>query len=365
MESAQPSRWPTTLLLFFAVALGYAAWRAPGSLVWDDTPTVLGNLHTAPVVSFADPNFLPLLWRQDFGAVHIDGYRPLNWAVRRVALVFQADSPWAPAGFVALNAVLAGLLAVALFWLARRFTRTTAGAFFSVFLVLCSTPLLTGFLVLFTGIQALVPLAMCAALNCYFASLESRRPWLWLAPMGLLLFAAPLYREFAGVTPLLILFLELQRGRWRSPTVLLSVAAFANAMYPTALPHYLFFPDLIVAPVTQLGAVGAQARAGIEPNAPLLTRIGQAALSLKWSIFFDLLSILPPTLFLLALGGWTASAPAQPHSGDPVAADRLPHVLLPADVSALLEGLQRAGPLGLLSDTGVDPAGRVGGSALA
>ena len=97
-----------------------------GDLVWDDTPTVLANLYTAPsgpVISFADPNFLQNLWEQDFGAVHVDGYRPLSWAVRRIGLSFQASSEWAPAGFVALNAVLAGLLAVALFWLARRFTR--------------------------------------------------------------------------------------------------------------------------------------------------------------------------------------------------------------------------------------------------
>ncbi len=311
MEVATPSRWPTGLVLFAVVGLGYTAWRAPGDLVWDDTPTVLANLYTAPsgpLVSFANPDFLAALWRQDFGAVHIDGYRPLSWAMRRIGPACQASSEWAPAGFVALNAVVAGLLAVALFWLARRFTQTTAGALFSVFLVLASTPILTGFLVLFTGIQALVPLAMCAALNCYFASLNSGRAWIWLTLMGLLLFVAPLYREFAGVTPLLILFLEIQRGRWRSSAVLLSVLAFAHAVFPTLLPHYLFFPDLTVAPVYQLGALGVQARLGIEPNAPLLTRIGQAALALQWRIFLDLVSILPPTLFLLALAGWTAAA---------------------------------------------------------
>ena len=78
--------------------------------------------------------------------------------------------------------------------------------------------------------------------------------------MGVLLFAAPLYREFAGVSPLLILFLELQRGRWRSGAVVLSALAFAHAVYPTALPHYLFFPSLAVAPVYQLGALGAGRR---------------------------------------------------------------------------------------------------------
>ena len=310
MAAAPPCRWPTSLVLSLAVALGYSAWRAPGDLVWDDTPTMLANLYTAPsgpVISFADPDFLRNLWRQDFGAVHVDGYRPLSWAMRRIGLACQASSEWAPAWFVALNAVLAGLLAVAFSgW--RGASRAHGCALFSVFLVLASTPVLTGFLVLFTGIQALVPLAMCAALNCYFASLESKRPWIWLALMGALLFVAPLYREFAGITPLLVLFLEIQQSRWRSSAAILSALAFALALFPTALPHYLFFPELTVAPIYQLGALGAQASAGIEPNAPFLTRIGQAALSLKWRIFLDLVSILPPTLFLLALAGWMATA---------------------------------------------------------
>ena len=50
----------------------------------------------------------------------------------------------------------------------------------------------------------------------YFASLERRRRWPWLLALGLGLWAAPLYREFAGLTSLLIWFLEAQRRRWRS-----------------------------------------------------------------------------------------------------------------------------------------------------
>jgi hypothetical protein len=310
VEAASSCRW-TSLVLFFVVALGYTAWRAPGDLIWDDSPTVLANLYTepdGPLISFADPHFFRSMWEQDFGVVHIDGYRPLNWALRRLALSCQVASGWAPVGLVALNAVLAGLLAVAVFWLARRFMRTTAAALFAVFLLLASTPVLTGFLVLFTGIQALVPLGMCGALNCYFAARESGRAWPWLPLMGLLLFATPLYREFAGIAPLLILFLEIQRRRWRSGAAILSVLAFVHGLFPTAAPHYLFFPDLPVAPVYQLGALGEQTRAGIDPNASLVVRVWQTALALKWRIFLDLVSILPPTLFLLALGGWVGAA---------------------------------------------------------
>jgi hypothetical protein len=311
----RPAVW-----LFAAAALAYLAWRVPGDLVWDDSPTVCENLYARPgppAVSFDDPRFWRSLWEQDFGSLHPDGYRPLSWVGRRIGMACQAASPrWAPAGFLALNAAVAGLLAAAAYRLARRFTRTDAAAVFSVFLLLASTPVLTGFLVLFVGIQALVPLAMCAALNCYFASAETGRRWPWLPLMALLLFVAPLYREFAGLTSLLILFLEMQRRRWRGATAATAAAAFAFALFPTALPRLLFFPDLPVAPVYQLGVLGEQAAKGTEPAASFAAWAWQATRSLKWRIFLDLFAILPPTLWLLAAAGWVAAgwrrAPAVP-----------------------------------------------------
>ncbi len=104
----------------------------------------------------------------------------------------------------------------------------------------------------------------------------------------------------------------MKHANWRGSHFRL--LAFAHAVFPTALPHYLFFPELTVAPIYQLGALGSRRASvtGIEPNAPLLDadRASKRPYpSPKWRIFLDLkVSILPPTLFLLALGGWAGAA---------------------------------------------------------
>lgn len=295
------------VILFLGVTLAYILWRAPGDLIWDDSPTIcadrypqLGARATGPAASTA----FSIIVREEFSTVRIDGFRPLSWTVRRLALACYAVTPAAAPAFLVLNGLLAGALAVALFLLARRFTRTTAGALAAVFLFLASTPVLTGFLVLFTGIQALVPLAMCLALHCYFRSLESPRHGWWLFALGVILFVAPWYREFAGLTPLLVLALELLAGRWRSGPVLVAGLAFAQALFPTALLHFAFFPELPLGPVYRLGVLGEQVRAGVNADATLLTRLVEFIAALKWRVFLDLVSILPPTLFLLAAVGW-------------------------------------------------------------
>jgi hypothetical protein len=282
------------LLLFAVVTLAYGAWRWPGDLVWDDSPTVCEHLYARDEgrpITFDDSDFWSRLWRDAFD-LHVDGYRPLNWAFRRWAVACFNDPETSTLPFLALNAILVGLLAVVYFRLAQRFTRSGAGALLAVFLLLTSTPILTGLLVLFTGLQALVPLLMCSALLCYFRAVESPRPGPWLVGLLLILILGPWYREFVGLTPLLILFLEAQRGRCLSRISLLTGVCFLHALFPTAIPHLLFLPDLPIRPVFALGQLG-----GV---------IGISAL--KWRILLDLFSILPPTLFLAALLGWIGQA---------------------------------------------------------
>ncbi len=300
-----------SILLFLGVTLGYIIWRAPADLIWDDSPTICADRYSdtnVPADSLAAPHLLHAILTQEFGGLRVDGYRPLSWTVRRLALACHETTPAASTYFLLLNGVLAGLLAVALYRLARRFTRTDAAALGAVFLFLASTPVLTGFLVLFTGIQALVPLAMCVALNSYFTSQEGNWRYPRLLLMGLLLFVTPWYREFAGLTSLLIVFLEVQGGRWRSGTLLLAAVAFLQALFPTALMHALFFPELPVGPVFRLGVLGEQIRVGVGEDVSAVKRLGELLASLKWRIFLDLLSILPPTLFLLAVAGWLSAA---------------------------------------------------------
>jgi hypothetical protein len=308
--------------LFLVAAIGFVLWRAPIDLVWDDSPTVSANLYPpdgGPTYSLDDPHFYPALWHEVFGHLQMDGYRPFNWALRRLGAAAHAKFAWASEAFLGLNAVLVGLLAVALFRLTRRYVRTDWAGYFAVFLLLASTPLLTGLLVLFTGIQALVPLLTCCALHCYFGIYEARPPCWYLLGLALILFLGPWYREFVGLAAVLILFLEVQNRRWLSGISLLAALGLMHALFPTALLHVLFFPELPVQPVYRLGALGEQARAGIDPTGSPLSIVRTFIFSLKWRIFIDLASILPPTLLVLSALGWLAAAfkrqPAMPWRG--------------------------------------------------
>jgi hypothetical protein len=297
------------VLLVLAVAAAYVAWRAPGDLVWDDTPAVLRNIADGRLTvedSFADPLFWELLvdpWRRAFS----DGYRPLNAMVARFGRAWCASSPRAPIGLLVINGIVAGLLAHAYFRLARRFTRTGVAAAFSVFLLLASTPLLTGSLVLFRGIQALVPLTMCCTLLCYFAARESARRWPWLVCLAVLMFLGPWYREFNGITAILILAVELASRRWRGPIWIIASLGTLHALFPTALTHLLVFPELPVQPVYRLGVLAEQVRAGVTPGASRLVQGFEALKSLRWRVLLDLVNVLPPTLFVLAVAGWIAT----------------------------------------------------------
>jgi hypothetical protein len=314
--------WRSSLALFLVAAIGFALWRAPGDLVWDDSPTVCANLYPpdgGPTYSLDDPHFLPAIWHEVFGHLQMDGYRPFNWSLRRVGAAAYVRFAWATEAFLALNAVLVGLLAVAFFRLARRYVRTDLAGYFAVFLLLASTPLLTGLLVLFTGIQTLVPLLACSALHCYFGIYEGRRPRGCLLGLALILFLGPWYREFVGLAAVLILFLELQNRRWLSGVSLLAGLGLLHALFPTALLHALFFPELPVQPVYSLGALGEQARAGINPTGTALSKVRDLFFSLKWRIFIDLASILPPTLLVLSALAWLTAVfkrqPAMPWRG--------------------------------------------------
>lgn len=302
-------RWFTPTAVIILVGLAYLAWRAPGQFVWDDSPTLCKNEFPEPGVA-SDP-LDPRLsdgWKNgaEFRRTHPDGYRPLSWTLRRIGQAGHAAAPKTTRiGLLLLNGLIAGLLALAHFRLARRFTASAAAAGFAVFLLLAATPILTGFLVLFTGIQALVLLVMCACLNGYFCYRDTGHGG-WLVGVALLLLLGPWYREFVGLTAALLVALELCRGRWRSPTVVIAALGFAHALFPTALSH-LAFPELPVQPVWRLGAVKDQIELAVSTNPGSGRNLWDAVCGLQWRIFLDLLNILPPTLVVLAAAGWVGS----------------------------------------------------------
>jgi hypothetical protein len=285
------------LLLFVLVSAGYVLWRGHDYIVWDDTSSASFNRYSNGLhYSWSNANLASSLIRESFSRLQGDGYRPLSAFIRGCGAAWFSRDAIEPLPFVVANGLVLGLWSVVLWILARRFTDSDLGADLVVFLNVASIPVLTASLVISSGIQAIVPLLICGGLLLYGKAKTSRRPWIWQIPLCAVLLVGPWFREFAGVTPLLILAAEILflLGRPSWTVIVVAVVGFLHALFPTALVHFIAFPDLPVLPVNRLGNLA---------HALELTR-GRGLLAkfavLHWRIFADIVSVLPPTLFVIA-----------------------------------------------------------------
>ncbi len=290
--------WLQRLLVFvlgLMVGCGYCAWRTGLPLVWDDTSTAATAAALQEVTEGEG-------WFASFHGVHGGGYRPLSTLIRHWGTRLATDPHVLPPAVLALNAVVLGCLASSYFWLAIRATGSLGWGLYATFLLLCSMPMLTGALVIFAGIQAVVPLALCLALVCHEQG-NSTTGWprrMWFAGLCAVFIAGPWYREFIGMAPLLIAISEWRRARRLTWLHLLAALAFLHALFPTALMH-LLIPSLPVAPVFRLGSLGAVVKPLPDHISP--GTVIRAVQALHWRIFLDLFSIVPPTAVVLAVAG--------------------------------------------------------------
>ena len=303
--------WLTAL--FLITTLGFAAYRHSSFVVWNDSDGVFrpGDGHD-PAGQRQQPRALrqaPLAVLGSYvtGAFQSfagGGYRPLSQLWKAVAELSLDDGASLPLALLLVIGALLGALAVSLFAVARRFVRHDGTALAAVALVLASPPLVASSWVCMAGVQAAVPLLFCLSLLCYWAVVERRRPILAGAALVLLLLFGPWLREFFGLNALLLLFLELRRTR--RPTWLMAAAAlgFLHALFPTALLHWLYLPELPLRPVYQLGTLSAALGDGV-----------------RWQAAWHFLPLLPPLLWVCggveALAGLpAASAIAARRPGD-------------------------------------------------
>jgi hypothetical protein len=290
--------------LFALVSAGYVVWRGHDYIVWDDTGSASFNRYSNNFhYSWSNPKFASSLISENFGHLQGDGFRPLSAILRGYGAAWFSRETIEPLPFVVVNGLVLGLYSVVLWLLARRFTRTDGGADLVVFLNVASVPVLTGSLVISSGIQAIVPILICGALLLYGNVKTSRRPWMWGIPLGLVLLVGPWFREFAGVTPLLILAAEGLEGsgRRRVSVIVIGLCGFAHALFPTALLHVAAYPDLPVLPVYRLGNLAdALGKSSVHGN--LFVHLA----ALHWRIFGDIVSVLPPCLFVIAFGSLVA-----------------------------------------------------------
>jgi len=288
------------LLLFFAA--GYFIWRYINFnfIVWDDTANASFNAFANNYhYLFSRPNFWITALRESFGYIQSDGYRPCARFIKIIGTAYFTDPAKSPLLFILISAVTSGLLAVVYFHFSLRFVKKHLTALFAVVLLFFSTPVLSGGLVIFSGIHFVIPLLICGGLLCYYRTVEHRSlKTIWFMLLMVIMLFGPLYREFLGLLPLLILILEFQRVRRFTWFTAVTLVFFLHALFPTVLVKWVFYPDLPICPVFAMGNLGAYMQTGTEGALWDIVR------NLHWRIFVDIISIYPPMIFVLFLLSW-------------------------------------------------------------
>lgn len=319
-------------LLFCLVTGGFMLYRDADFYVWNDTPSLVYDARpelemwsavdqrkAASTAAWRNNPIGELTRRlQVFGTIGGSGYRPLD-AVQSSLSISISGSGGPSVVQLLLGGVVYGALACCMFLLARRFTKYPATALLAVVLLFGAPPLVTPSWLVVASNQATVPLLISSALLLYWQIVESPRGrWLKLLALGVVLLIGPWFREFCGISCLLIGFLELRRAlrpiplgidrRSTSPqplspggrgpgegarkdevllrSILMAMAGlfFLHAVFPTALIKWLFFPDLPLLSVTQMGSLGHASKFH----------------GIHWEMAWMFLPLLPPLLVLLA-----------------------------------------------------------------
>jgi len=269
--------------VFLGSAIAYVLWRWSEFLVWDDTSSAGFNVYSNNGHFALDR--MTVIFGEAFSYIQADGYRPISAIIRGVGAAYVLQHGPRPEIFIFANGIVCGLTAALFLKFAHLFLLHAGTRYFATFLLMASTPVLTGSLVLFSGIQFLVFAFILSTLNVYFAYDRSAN-CRWLFALAPLLVAGPLVREFVGIVGPLIIVHEILHRRGIRLAGIIAGIAFLHALFPTFLISFVV-PDLPVTFVFNIGNVNG-----------FLSRPGD----LHWRILLDVFSVLPPSLLLLALG---------------------------------------------------------------
>lgn len=277
------------LSVIFVIAAGFLLLRGYFPPVVDDTPTILILDETGPGVAHW-PGRLWSEMQEVFSVLNPSGYRPLSNTIGSyiggsIGIGALSFSLW-----TAVVGVFIGLTAVVTFALGRRVTGSPWGGAIAAVLLLGCPPFVAAAWVVYGGIQTLVPLLLGTGILLYLDVADGRAGrfgWRWWALAAILLFGVWV-REFVAMLGGIMIAAELWRVRRPTPAMALGLAGLLHGLFPTALIHFLFVPDLPVAPVFKLGWLASQV-AGKDPRL------------LKPEVAIYALQLIPPS-FLLLIG---------------------------------------------------------------
>jgi hypothetical protein len=228
----------------------------------------------------------------------LSGYRPLSEIVNKLGVAYFSSDKTNPIIWFAAVGSIIGLCALTSFCVSRRFLHHDVTALFSVFLLLFSTPFITGSWIVFAGIQALVPLTICLGLILYWKSFDecdSVRTYLFRVGLICVLLVGPWIREFIGILPLLLVCLEWQRKRRLTVMMGVAMAFFLHAVFPTFVVKVIAFPDLPARPIFSLGSLGRQMSLTVATTDSILS---QALSAIRWTVPVDFLTLYPPLMLI-------------------------------------------------------------------
>lgn len=292
-EASPPTRRRYYLLaLFLAMMVGFAVYRHSSFVVWNDSPSVFHPRNSGETAHWEELH--EHFWHTPLAtlgssikkcfSITQDGFRPLSDLWIRLVVMFFYNTSHLPFPLLLIVGAWLGALVVSLFYVARRFVQYDLTALGAVLLVLGSPPLVGSSWVCVAGVQILVPLLFCLSLLCYWNLVEGKHRIVCATGLILLLFLGPWVREFFGLNALLLLFLEWRRTR--RPTWIMGAAAlgFLHAVFPTALLHWLFLPQLPLLPIYKIGTLSGQLDGG----------------GLRWHAAWHYLPLFPPSLWVCA-----------------------------------------------------------------
>ncbi len=309
MTQLVPSqRWILCLVIWISLALGYYVWRSSTIFVWDDSLVIIQNRYDSDVHrEWGQPGILKYIAEGSFREIKLNGYRPLSEMIQRAGIVTFAPRDVDPKGWFMAKGFVVATFTLLYFFVARHFLNTDIAALLATFLFLFSSPVVTGSEIIFAGgTQMVVYPMICLGLLFYFNALKAGpfRP-LYLVGLGLMLLIGPWFREFIGITPLLIIFLEWQRNRRSTWLMGIAVLFFIHALFPMAIVKWILYPDVKITSIFSIGLLGSQMALGQEQAPDLWHKLWSG---LRKEVPWNFLTLYPPLLFILAVVAYVWSA---------------------------------------------------------
>ena len=250
--------WP--LLFVLLVALAFAAVHQSTPLVWNDSPRLAAIFDEHGGKLWPCEESVSASLQYAFRYANPSGYRPLSLFISNIGVHYLALG-----GSVFLWSLpvggLIGAFLVAMYHVALRIIGSRSYAVLAVVLSACSSPFVAASWVIVAGQQVLVPLFICLGLLTYWHIQDSGfRSRLGYVALVLILFFGPWFREFIGLTAILVALLDVVERRRPTWITLICTLGLAHALFPGWIVHQ-FFPTAPADLVFHIGTLGNQVAA--------------------------------------------------------------------------------------------------------